>query len=67
MKGLRGYWRAQIRVGDIYLAIVLEVCSRRVVGWPMATHLKTDLVVNTLKWRCRSFNRMVSSSIVEWQ
>ncbi len=34
--------------GFLYLAIVLDVCSRRIVGWAMATHLKTDLVLDAL-------------------
>ena len=34
--------------GFLYLAIVLEVFSRRIVGWAMATHLKTDLVLDAL-------------------
>lgn len=28
----------------LYLAVVLDVWSRRVVGWAMATHLRTELV-----------------------
>ena len=35
-------------VGFLYLAIVLDVFSRRVVGWAMATHLRTELVVEAL-------------------
>ncbi len=34
--------------GFLYLAIVLDVCSRRIVGWSMATHLKTELVLDAL-------------------
>ena len=34
--------------GLVYLAIVLEVFSRRVVGWSMATPLRTELVLNAL-------------------
>lgn len=32
----------------LYLAVVLDAWSRRVVGWSMATHLKTDLVLAAL-------------------
>lgn len=32
----------------LFLAIVLDVFSRRIVGWAMATHLKTDLVLDAL-------------------
>jgi len=28
--------------GFLYLAFILDVCSRKVVGWSMATHLRTD-------------------------
>lgn len=32
----------------VFLAIVLDVFSRRVVGWSMATHLRTELVLEAL-------------------
>ena len=35
--------------GFLYLAIVLDVFSRRVVGWAMAGHLRTELVVEALE------------------
>lgn len=34
--------------GFIYLAVVLDACSRRVVGWSMANHLRTELVLQAL-------------------
>lgn len=34
--------------GFLYLAVVLDVFSRRIVGWSMATHLKSQLVVDAL-------------------
>ena len=35
--------------GDtLYVAVVLDVWSRRIVGWAMATHLRTELVVTAL-------------------
>ena len=34
--------------GWLYLAIVLDVYSRRVVGWAMADHLRTELVLDAL-------------------
>jgi putative transposase len=34
--------------GFLYLAVVLDVWSRRVVGWAMATHLQTELVLDAL-------------------
>jgi len=36
------------REGWLYLAIVLDVFSRKVVGWSMSQHLGSDLVLNAL-------------------
>jgi putative transposase len=35
--------------GFMYLAFILDACSRKVVGWSMATHLRTELVVEALQ------------------
>ena len=35
-------------MGFLYLAVVLDACSRRVIGWSMQPHLRTDLVVAAL-------------------
>ena len=40
--------------GFVYLAFILEVYSRKVVGWSMASHLRTELVLDALEmalWR----------------
>jgi putative transposase len=34
--------------GFLYLAVVMDAWSRRVVGWSMATHLRTELVLEAL-------------------
>jgi transposase InsO family protein len=34
--------------GFLYLAGVLDLCSRRIVGWSMATHLRAELVRDAL-------------------
>ena len=34
--------------GFVYLAVVLDAWSRRVVGWAMETHLRTELVLEAL-------------------
>jgi putative transposase len=34
--------------GFLYLAVVLDAFSRRIVGWAMETHLRTDLVLAAL-------------------
>jgi putative transposase len=46
-------WTADITyvptwAGFLYLAVVLDVFSRRIVGWAMADHLRTELVVSAL-------------------
>jgi putative transposase len=35
--------------GFLYLAVVLDVFSRRIVGWAMETHLRTELVLEALE------------------
>ncbi|MBA2713496.1 MAG: IS3 family transposase [Rubrobacteraceae bacterium] len=42
------------REGLLYVAFILDVYSRRIVGWAMEKHLKTELVVDALRmavWR----------------
>ena len=39
--------------GFLYLAVVLDAFSRRVVGWAMATHLRTQLVLDALDMALR--------------
>jgi putative transposase len=34
--------------GFLYLSVVVDVWSRRVVGWSMATHLRTELVLDAM-------------------
>jgi len=36
------------RAGFLYLAVVVDACTRRVVGWAMAGHLRTELVLEAL-------------------
>ena len=35
--------------GFLYLSVVLDVWSRRIVGWSMASHLRTELVLAALE------------------
>jgi putative transposase len=40
--------------GWLYLAAIMDLCSRKIVGWHLANHLKTDLVLGALQaalWR----------------
>jgi putative transposase len=54
-----GVWLADItyiptREGILYLAFILDAHSRKVVGWSMNSHMKTELVVDALQmavWR----------------
>ena len=34
--------------GFLYLAVVLDVFSRRIVGWSMANHMLTTLILDAL-------------------
>ncbi|WEH37242.1 IS3 family transposase [Streptomyces sp. AM 4-1-1] len=47
--------------GWLYLATVIDIASRRVVGWATADHLRTDLVADALTaaWRQRRPTRPV--------
>jgi putative transposase len=35
--------------GVLYLAVVLDAWSRKIVGWSMANHLRTELVLDALE------------------
>ncbi len=39
-----------VQVGGtwLYLACVVDICSRRVLGWSMASHMRTELVIDAL-------------------
>jgi len=39
--------------GHLYLAVVVDAWSRRVVGWSMANHLRTELVLDALDMAIR--------------
>ena len=42
--------------GKVYLAVVLDAFSRRVVGWSIADHIRSELVVDAVQmaiWRRR--------------
>ncbi|WP_123559959.1 IS3 family transposase [Kitasatospora cineracea] len=40
--------------GRLYLATVIDIASRRVVGWATADHLRTELIADALRAACRS-------------
>jgi putative transposase len=35
--------------GWLYLAIVIDLCTRRIVGWALADHMRAELAVDALK------------------
>lgn len=35
--------------GWLYLAVVIDLCSRRIIGWSLADHLRSDLVIAALQ------------------
>jgi transposase InsO family protein len=50
---VRYVWTQQ---GWLYLAVVIDLCSRRVVSWSMSSRMKARLVCDALQmaiWRCR--------------
>lgn len=53
------------REGFFYLAFILDVYSRKIVGWAMEDHLRTELVVDALQmavWRRRPAPGLVHHS-----
>ena len=51
--------------GVLYLAVVLDAHSRRIVGWAMADHLRSELVIEALDmavWRRRPTQSVVHHS-----
>ena len=39
----------QVGASWLYLACVVDMCSRRVLGWSMASHMRTELVTDALR------------------
>jgi putative transposase len=48
--------------GFLYLAVVLDAFSRRVVGWAMADHLQTELVLDALEMAL--WNRRPTTAVI---
>ena len=51
--------------GWLYLAVVIDLCSRRVVGWSMSTRMKAQLVCDALQmaiWRRRPKSGLIHHS-----
>ncbi|WP_103062449.1 DDE-type integrase/transposase/recombinase [Actinomyces qiguomingii] len=41
-------------VGFVYLATVLDCCTKKVVGWALADHMRTDLVREAIDMAVRN-------------
>jgi transposase InsO family protein len=68
-EALNSVWAGDITfiptsVGWLYLAVVIDLCSRRVVGWSLADHMRSDLVLDALNQALgtRSPNRTIFHS-----
>ncbi len=53
-EGINQAWVADItyirtRSGWLYLAVVMDLFSRKILGWSMAPHMRSDLVCNALQ------------------
>lgn len=50
--------------GWLYLAVVIDLCSRRIVGWSLADHMRADLVTAALQQalQTRSVNATIFHS-----
>ncbi|MDC0312790.1 DDE-type integrase/transposase/recombinase, partial [Verrucomicrobiales bacterium] len=44
--------------GWLYLAVVIDLCSRRVVGWALSEQMRADLVVRALEQALASTPKM---------
>ena len=55
--------------GWLYLAVVIALCSRKIVGWSLADNLRADLVIDALQQALGSrrarFPRLSSTATVE--
>ena len=54
VSSINGVWLAdityiRIRSGFVYLAAILDACSRRVIGYAISTGLETSLTLQALR------------------
>ena len=50
--------------GWVYCAVVLDTYSRRVLGWSITDHLRTELVVDALKMACLRRRSLTAATVV---
>ena len=49
--------------GFLYLAVVLDAWSRKIVGWAMANHLRAELVLDAMEMALANVGPRTSSTI----
>jgi transposase InsO family protein len=49
--------------GHLYLATVIDCCSRRLAGWSIAEHMRTELVVDALRAAQRERGTLASAVV----
>ena len=47
--------------GWLYLAVIIDLCSRRVIGWSLADHMRCDLVLDALS---QALKTRLSSGVI---
>lgn len=54
------------REGWLYLAVILDLHSRRVIGWAVSNRLKRDLAIRALRWPspCDAHRRAASTILI---
>ncbi|MET7906427.1 DDE-type integrase/transposase/recombinase [Streptomyces sp. NPDC005355] len=51
--------------GWLYLATVIDLCTREVVGWSMADHMRTELVADAIRMAMRAVARLATRSFIQ--
>jgi hypothetical protein len=49
--------------GWLYLATVIDLCTREVIGWAMASHMRTELIINAMVM-ARDHGRLAKAGVV---
>jgi putative transposase len=49
--------------GWLYLATVIDLCTREVMGWAMASHMRTELIINAMVM-ARDHGRLANVGVV---
>ena len=49
--------------GWLYLATVIDLCTREVIGWAMASHMRTELIIEALAM-ARDHGRLAKTGVV---